>query len=124
MNIVTVKTLAEVTPEVGYDYLLKLGFTTLVDSRTEDDGRVVSDINLPMALGGLTDGVTNLELTAAYSSIASGGIYNEPVFLYEDFRSRRKSITRQNSSQRAGHGRVHCMVINQCDGRCCKNRNW
>lgn len=38
-----------------------------------------SDIQLPMALGGLTDGVTNLELTAAYASIANGGVYTEPV---------------------------------------------
>jgi penicillin-binding protein 1A len=80
MNIVTVKTLADVTPRVGYDYLKKLGFTTLVESRTESDGRVVSDINLPMALGGLTDGVTNLELTTAFATIANKGVYIEPVF--------------------------------------------
>jgi penicillin-binding protein 1A len=80
MNIVTVKTFEEVTPEVGYDYLLKLGFTSLVDSRKEDDGRVVSDINYPMALGGLTDGVSNLELTAAYAAIANSGVYTEPIF--------------------------------------------
>ena len=79
MNIVTVKTFAEITPRVGYDYLKKLGFTTLVESRTEPDGRVVSDINHPMALGGLTDGVTNLELTAAYATIANKGVYIEPV---------------------------------------------
>jgi penicillin-binding protein 1A len=80
MNIVTVKTMVEVTPQVGYDYLLKLGITSLVDSRTESDGRVVSDINYPMALGGLTDGVSNLELTAAYAAIANDGIYIEPSF--------------------------------------------
>jgi penicillin-binding protein 1A len=80
MNIVTVKTLVEVTPEVGYEYLQKLGFTSLVDSRKEDDGRVVSDINYPMALGGLTDGVSNLELTAAYAAIANSGVYTEPIF--------------------------------------------
>ena len=80
MNIVTVKTLVEVTPRVAYDYLKKLGFSTLVESRTEPDGRVVSDINHPMGLGGLTDGVTNLELTAAYAAIANSGVYIEPVF--------------------------------------------
>ncbi len=80
MNIVTVKTMAEITPQVGYDYLLKLGFTTLIESRKEKDGRVTSDINLPMALGGLTDGVLNLELTAAYAAIANGGVYTEPTF--------------------------------------------
>lgn len=80
MNIVTVKTLADpkVTPQTGYDYLLRLGFTTLVEQRTNDHG-TYSDIDLSMALGGLTDGVTNLELTAAYAAIANGGIYQEPL---------------------------------------------
>ncbi len=85
MNIVTVKTMAEVTPQVGFDYLKKLGFTTLVDSRKNEDGSVFSDINLPLALGGITDGVTNLELTAAYAAIANGGIYTEPTFYTKIF---------------------------------------
>ena len=79
MNVVTVKTLAKVTPKVAYDYLVNLGITTIVDSRIDKSGKVFSDIQLPMALGGLTDGVTNLELTAAYASIANGGVYTEPV---------------------------------------------
>lgn len=80
MNIVTVKTLADpnVTPQTGYDYLLKLGFTTLVEKRSTDNG-VYSDIDLSMALGGLTDGVTNLELTAAYAAIANKGVYIKPI---------------------------------------------
>ena len=80
MNIVTVKTLVDVTPRVGYDYLKKLGFTTLVESRTDSNGNVFSDINPPMALGGLTVGVTNLELTAAFATLANRGIYTEPIF--------------------------------------------
>lgn len=80
MNVVTVKTLAQVTPQVGFDYLKKLGFSTLVDSKTSDSGKVYSDINLSLALGGITDGVTNLELTAAYAAIANGGVYKEPTF--------------------------------------------
>lgn len=80
MNIIAVKTLAKVTPQTGFDYLLKLGFSTLVDSRTESDGRVVSDKNLSTALGGITDGVTNLELTAAYAAISNQGVYIKPIF--------------------------------------------
>ena len=79
MNIVTVKTMVEVTPQLAYDYLLKLGFTTLVESRKDESG-IVSDIRPPMALGGLTDGVSNLELTAAYASVANKGVYTEPSF--------------------------------------------
>ena len=80
MNIVAVKVLEQVTPQVAYDYLLKLGFTTLVDNRTNEDGTVYSDINYPLALGGITDGVTNLELTAGYAAIANGGTYTKPTF--------------------------------------------
>ena len=42
---------------------------------------MVSDINYPMALGGLTDGVTNLELTVAYATIANKGVYTEPIYI-------------------------------------------
>ncbi len=80
LNIVTVKTFADVTPQVGFDYLKKLGFTSVVESRKQPNGKVVSDINYPMALGGLTDGVSNLELTAGYAAIANDGIYTEPIF--------------------------------------------
>ena len=79
MNVVTVKTLEQITPKVAYDYLINLGISTLVDNRTDSNGKVFSDITLPMALGGLTDGVTNLELTAAYATIANEGVYTEPV---------------------------------------------
>ncbi|MBP3568074.1 MAG: transglycosylase domain-containing protein [Lachnospiraceae bacterium] len=80
MNIVAVKTMQQVTPQVGFDYLKKLGFTTLVDYQVGADGSVYSDIGLPLALGGLTHGVSNIEMTAAFASIANGGIYNEPYY--------------------------------------------
>lgn len=81
MNIMTVKTLEEVTPQSAYSYLLKLGFTTLEDNHVDETtGKVYSDINLSMALGGLTKGVTNLELTAGFAAIANGGNYTKPRF--------------------------------------------
>lgn len=80
MNVCAVKTLTEITPQLGFDYLLNFGFTTLVQNRTEKDGSVVSDIQQPLALGGITDGITNLEITAAYATIANLGTYTRPVF--------------------------------------------
>lgn len=80
LNIVAVKTITEITPQLGFDYLLNFGFTTLVDRRTESNGTVSSDITQALALGGLTDGVTNLELTAAFATIANGGTYIKPMF--------------------------------------------
>lgn len=77
MNVIAVKCLTEITPEVGYNYLIDFGFTTLVNDRKNADGTTSSDINQPLALGGITDGVTNIELCNAYATIANGGVYTE-----------------------------------------------
>ncbi len=76
MNIVAVKTITDITPDLGYSYLLNFGFTTLVGEGA--DGK--TDIVQSTALGGITNGVTNLELTAAYAAIANNGVYVEPIF--------------------------------------------
>ena len=68
INIVTVKTLQEIGVDLGYEYAENFGITTLTDT----------DKNLSLALGGLTKGVTNIELTGAYATIANGGTYLEP----------------------------------------------
>lgn len=77
MNIIAVKTLTDITPQLGFEYCLSFGFTTLVENETID-GKTYSDINQTLALGGLTNGVTNMELNAAYATIANGGEYIEP----------------------------------------------
>lgn len=71
INIVTVKTLQEVGVELGYDYAEQFGITTLDEER---------DMNLGLSLGGLTYGVTNLELTGAFAAVANGGEYIAPTF--------------------------------------------
>lgn len=77
MNIVAVKTLTQITPQLGFDYLKSFGFTTVVD-RMEINGQIFSDIQQTTALGGLTKGVTNEELNAAYACIANHGTYIKP----------------------------------------------
>ena len=79
MNVVTVKTMVDVTPTVAYDYLIRLGFTTVYDKYVDANGTLYSDIQYPTALGGLTKGVTNFELTAAFAAIANKGVYTEPI---------------------------------------------
>lgn len=68
MNIIAVKTLNKIGINLGFDYCEKFGLSTL----TEDDA-VES-----LALGGISHGVYNYELTAAYASIANGGVYTKP----------------------------------------------
>ena len=81
MNIIATKCLMNtVTPQLGYDYLLKFGFSTLVDNYQDEEGNSYTDIGSSLALGGITKGVTNLELTAAYAAIANKGVYTEPVY--------------------------------------------
>ena len=71
MNIVAVRCLMEtVSPQLGLEYAENFGITTLTSQ----------DLGASQALGGLTHGTTNLELTAAYASIANEGIYTRPVF--------------------------------------------
>ncbi|MDO4332647.1 MAG: transglycosylase domain-containing protein [Eubacteriales bacterium] len=77
LNIVTVKVLTQITPRLGYEYLQNFGFTTLVDG-LEKNGKVYTDVTQALALGGITNGVTNLELNASYATIANNGQYIKP----------------------------------------------
>jgi len=77
MNVITVKNMYNTGVDNCFDYLLKFGFTTLVDEVNEFGQ---TDRGLPTALGGLTNGVTQTELAAAYGTIANEGYYNKPVF--------------------------------------------
>ncbi|NLL76532.1 MAG: glycosyl transferase [Clostridiales bacterium] len=77
LNIVAVKTLTQITPRLGFDYLLNFGFSTLVENETIGN-QVKSDVVQSLALGGITRGVTNEELNAAYATIANHGVYIKP----------------------------------------------
>ena len=71
MNIVAVRCLMEtVTPQLGVEYAKNFGISSLTDT----------DYNPALALGGITKGVSNLELTGAFATIANGGVYTKPVF--------------------------------------------
>lgn len=71
INVVAVKAITDLTPQAGFNELQKFGFTTLDPA---------NDVYQPLALGGITNGVSNLELTAAYAAIANGGTYTKPIF--------------------------------------------
>lgn len=65
-NIPAVKTLNDIGISMGVAYLKNYGITTLTDA----------DNYLPIALG--TCSVTNLEMTAAYTTFANKGVYVKP----------------------------------------------
>lgn len=80
INTVAVQCLEDVTPELGLKYLDNFGFTTLAHGEADENGNIYTDANLSTALGGITSGVTNVELCAAYASIANKGNYIKPIY--------------------------------------------
>ena len=79
-NIPAVKCMIDITPELGVEYLEKFGFSSLVTEPVDINGESYDDLNASTAIGGITYGVSNLELTAAYAAIANNGVYIKPVF--------------------------------------------
>jgi len=80
-NTIPAQLIDMMTPEYSYSFLTaNLGVTTIIKSMTTTSGNILSDIAGPAALslGGLTKGMSVLELTAAYTPFANDGIYNKP----------------------------------------------
>lgn len=70
-NIPMVKIMREMTPAKAIEYMKKMGVTTLDDEK---------DNSLPLSIGGLTTGISPLEMAGAYSTIANDGVYMTPIF--------------------------------------------
>ena len=68
-NTVAWNLFSELTPEVGLAYLKKMDFRKIVNS----------DYVLPASLGGLTYGVSVLEMASAYATIENEGIFRNPT---------------------------------------------
>lgn len=66
-NVVAWRLIEELTPKVGLSYALKMNFANIVD----DDYYPAS------SLGGLTYGVSTVEMASAYATIENDGVYRE-----------------------------------------------
>ena len=69
VNVIAWKLFEELTPQVGLSYLKKMNFSRL----DENDDRLTT------ALGGMTNGTSSLEMTAAFATLANDGVYREPT---------------------------------------------
>ena len=74
VNVTAVKVFRQVGVEYSVKKLKQSGITSIV----EEGG--TSDMHDALALGGMTKGISPLEMTAAYETFASHGEYKEPVF--------------------------------------------
>ena len=73
LNVPTVALAQDVGMDKVIDVAEKMGITTFVKEGS------VNDRNLAVSLGGMTKGVTPLELTSAYGTLANGGIHVQPI---------------------------------------------
>lgn len=69
-NVPEVTILQQLTVPKALSYLNKMG----VDVSAEDD------VGLSLALGGLTNGMTPVEVAGAYATIENGGVYRTPLY--------------------------------------------
>ncbi|HHU76459.1 MAG TPA: PBP1A family penicillin-binding protein [Firmicutes bacterium] len=64
LNVAAVKTFAQLTPEIGLSYLKQMGVSSIQDG----------DYNLATAIGGMTQGISPLDMAQAYAVLANQGI--------------------------------------------------
>ncbi|MDR1206391.1 MAG: PBP1A family penicillin-binding protein [Peptococcaceae bacterium] len=72
INTVAVKVLEQIGIPNGVQFAKNLGITSLVESGSK------IDIVPSLALGGITKGVSPVQMAAAYGSFGNQGIYNKP----------------------------------------------
>ncbi len=74
VNVVAVKVLDDIGVDNSLWYLKRNGITTIVESEDK------SDLNYAaLALGGMTNGISPLEMASAYGTFPNGGIHNKPM---------------------------------------------
>ena len=78
VNTVAVHTLSDIGLEYSFNFAKeKFGLSTMTES-TVINGNTLSDIGIsPLAMGGLTSGVTVRSMSAAYATFANNGVYRE-----------------------------------------------
>lgn len=74
INVVAVKLAQEVGVDAIVDQLKALGITSLVESGPSNDMNLSA-----LSLGGMTNGISPLEMTAAYATYANKGVYSKPI---------------------------------------------
>lgn len=94
LNVPTVKIAQKIGIDKPIYYAQEMGITTFVlDGPTNDR-------NLATSLGGLTRGVTPLELTSAYGTFANRGVHVEPIAVLKVLDRNGQVIEQANPKQR------------------------
>ncbi|MCQ4638510.1 transglycosylase domain-containing protein [Anaerovorax odorimutans] len=74
VNVCAVKVYQQIGPEFIISQLKKMGITTLVESGKSNDINPAA-----LALGGMTKGISPMEMAAAYGIFPNQGVYTAPI---------------------------------------------
>lgn len=94
-NVPAVMLAEQVSPDKVLYYAQQMGISTLVLSGS------VNDKNLAMALGGLTRGVTPLEMASAYGVLANQGVHVDPIAVTKVVDRSGKTLFNSSPNQKA-----------------------
>ncbi len=98
-NVPEVKIMRELTPSKSIDYLRNFGVSTLKKASEVEAGKD-NDEHLSLAIGGVTDGISPLEMAGAYAAIANDGEYIEPTFYTKIVDSNGNTVLTPNQEKR------------------------
>lgn len=90
VNTIAVKVLNDVGTNDSMDFLEKLGISTIVKSGNSNDTKPAA-----LALGGMTKGISPLEMAAAYGTFPNKGTYVDPT-TYSEIRSKDDALVMKN----------------------------
>jgi len=94
INVNAVKIFTNIGVQNSLNFIKKTGITTVVESGE------VNDLNAAaLALGGMSRGVSPLEMVAAYSSFANQGSYTEPI-VYTKVTNKRGEVMLEKSASK------------------------
>ncbi len=88
LNTISVRTLNEIGTDYSYKFITDNFHISTLDPADDDYA--------PLATGSLTNGVTALEMTAAYATFGNGGYYYEPYCYYKIEDSQGKEIIKKD----------------------------
>lgn len=94
INVVSVKMLGEIGPAASIDFLKKLGVTSVVESGNVNDENAAA-----LGLGGMTKGISPLEMASAYGAFPNEGVYITPVS-YTQVTNKKGEVVLESSQNR------------------------
>lgn len=74
INVNAVKVFTDIGPAASLSFLKKIGVTSVVESGNVNDMNAAA-----LALGGMTKGISPLQMAAAYGTFPNRGMYTEPI---------------------------------------------